>query len=109
MKKFSLVICLLGIMIISFGQTSEKEMSNLEKFSAKSGTLIQKDFTNVGSVKGISIQVAKLKDLNSDVSLSALRFEYEYKGNYSSDTKIAVLDKDEIEGLIESIKNYYKD
>jgi len=49
--------------------------------------------------------VIKYKDLNNGTSKSALRFEYEYKSSYSSDSKIASLDLDEIDGLIKSMKN----
>ena len=45
----------------------------------------------------------KLKDLINSRSKSALRFEYEYKSSYTSDTKIATLDLDEIDGLIKSM------
>ena len=38
------------------------------------------------------------------VSQSAVRFEYEVASSYSSDTKIAVIDADELEGLLKSIK-----
>ncbi len=72
---------------------------------AKAGTLIEKQFTDVGKVKGLQVQVLKYKDLNTNISKSALRFEYESKSSYSTDTKIAVLDADEMDGLIKSLKN----
>lgn len=92
----------------SYGQEkNEKITSQAEQFSAVSGTLIEKKFIDIGKVKGVSIQVMKLKDLNSGESISALRFEYEYRASYTSisDTKIAHLDLDEIDGLIKSMKN----
>ena len=40
----------------------------------------------------------------SEKSTSAVRFEYEVKSSYSTDTKKAMLDADEIDGLLKSIK-----
>jgi hypothetical protein len=55
-------------------------------------------------LKKCEIQVAKFADLISGQKSSAVRFEYEYKSSYTSDTKVALLDDDEIEGLMKSIK-----
>jgi len=60
---------------------------------------------DIGKVKGVEVKVLIYKDLNSGTSKSALRFEYEYKSSYSTDSKIASLDADEIDGLVKSIKN----
>ncbi len=84
---------------------SEKQTTQAEQFSSQAGTLIEKQFIDVGKVKGITIQVMKLKDLNSGTTKTALRFEYEYKSSYTSDTKIATLDLDEIDGLLKSMNN----
>lgn len=81
-----------------------KEVSNAEKFSERSGTLIQKEFADVGSIKKCKIQLATFTDLISGQTSKAVRFEYEHKSSYSTDTKLALLDADEIEGLIKSIK-----
>lgn len=87
-----------------FSQTKEKELSQAERFSSQSGTLIEKQFISLGSVKGVHAKVLKMKNLISGESKSSLRFEYEYKTQYSSDTKIASIDSDELDGLITSIK-----
>jgi hypothetical protein len=92
--------------IFAFSQEKvEKQTTQAEQFSATAGTLIEKQFIDIGKVKGITVQVMKFKDLNNGTSQSALRFEYEYKSSYSSDTKVSVLDLDEIDGLIKSITN----
>jgi len=86
----------------------EKAVTQAEQFSATAGTLIEKKIIDIGKIKGVSIQVMKLKDLISGDVISALRFEYEYRTSYTSDTKIATLDLDEIDGLLKatnSIKN----
>lgn len=105
MKKLtiSIVISLISYTLLS--QVKEKELSNAETFSNQSGSLIEKQFIPIGKIKGVEVSVMKIKDLNSNVSKSALRFEYEYKSQYTTDSKIAVLDNDEIEGLVKSMNN----
>lgn len=109
MKKIVLILTLITTTSISFAQQAaskakEQEVSNAEKFSERAGTLVQKEFLDVGVLKKCEIQVAKFTDLISGQKSSAVRFEYEYKSSYSSDTKVALLDEDEIDGLIKSIK-----
>ncbi|APY12145.1 hypothetical protein BWZ22_13325 [Seonamhaeicola sp. S2-3] len=106
MKKLLLVLLSFLAFNLSYGQTDskEKELSNAEKFSSKSGTLIEKEFLDVGTLKKAEIKVIHYTDLISNESVSALRFEYEVASSYSSDTKVASLDADEIDGLIKSIK-----
>lgn len=109
MNKKSTKLLILFVLIsctYSFAQTASKvsELSNAEKFSAKSGTLMQKEFVDVGIIKKAAVKVIKYKDLISSQKISAVRFEYEVAGSYSNDTKIASLDADEIDGLITSIK-----
>lgn len=88
----------------NYAQTKEKELSNAEKFSIKAGALIQKEFVEVGSVKDAKISIIYFTDLITNTKQSALRFEYESVGKYSTDTKSALLDADEIDGLIKSVK-----
>jgi hypothetical protein len=88
----------------NYAQTKEKELSNAEKFSIKAGALIQKEFVEIGSVKDAKISIIYFTDLITNTKQSALRFEYESVGKYSTDTKSALLDADEIDGLIKSVK-----
>lgn len=106
MKKNTILFLGLLFISISFSQDKiEKQTTQAEQFSTTAGTLMEKQFIDIGKVKGVSVQVMKLKDLNNGTSKSGLRFEYLYKSSYSSDTKIATLDIDEIDGLIKSINN----
>ena len=105
MRKTILLFAFVATTTISFGQTKEKELTQAEQFSSQAGTLIERQFIDIGKVKGVEIKVLKYKDLNAGTGKSALRFEFEYKSSYSTDTKIASLDADEIDGLIKSIKN----
>lgn len=53
------------------------------------------------------MKVIKLKDLISNASVSALRFEY--STSYSGGTKINQLDSDEVEGLVKSMQKLLND
>jgi hypothetical protein len=106
----NLFITLLSIILFtysSFSQQLEKNLSKSEEFSQKAGLLVERNFIDIGSVQGVQIQVMKVKDLISGTEFKSLRFEYVFKSSYSTDTKIAVLDSDEIEGLIKSL-NFIK-
>jgi hypothetical protein len=95
------------VSITSFAQqtkTKEQETSNAEKFSERAGSLIQKEFIEIGDIKKCELKIIHYTDLISNQKTSALKFEYEYKSSYTTDTKAAVLDADEIDGLIKSIK-----
>lgn len=106
--KTSKVFLAVGISLmvtnVFLAQTKEQELSNAEKFSAKAGALIQKEYLEIGSINDAEISVIYYTDLISNTKQSALKFEYEKIGKYSNDTKTAVLDADEVDGLLKSIK-----
>ncbi len=108
MKSKKIVTLMMSVLFAAqiFAQTptKEKEISNAEAFSAKAGTLMQKEFVEVGSLKKAKVQVLYYTDLISSVKKSALKFEVDVVTQYSTDTKVAVLDVDEIDGLMKSIK-----
>jgi hypothetical protein len=109
MKRQLLTLLAIAIAIVASAQVktikeTEKAQSKAEIFSEKSGSLIQKQFIDVGKLKSCKIQVAVFTDLISNQKTSAVRFEKEYKASYSStsDDKIALLDGDELDALIKS-------
>ncbi len=109
MKKTTLTLLVALYGLISFGQqqiakSKDQELSNAEKFSNRAGSLIQKEFIDIGTLNKCDIQVAIFTDLITGQKSAAVRFEYEYKSSYFTDTKVALLDGDEIDGLIKSIK-----
>lgn len=107
MRKFIVLVILSIVSLSVFAQQpklKEQETSNAEKFSERAGFLIQKEFIEVGVLKKCELKVIHYTDLMSTQKTSALKFEYEHKSSYTSDTKAAVLDADEIDGLIKSIK-----
>lgn len=87
-----------------FSQDKKEAMSNAELFSSQAGTLIEKEFIDVGNIGKIEIQILKITDMISGQSIRSLRIEKKVRETYSTDTKIAHLDSDEIDGLIKSIK-----
>jgi hypothetical protein len=107
-KRKTLIMCMVGILyaISVQAQTAvkEKEQSNAEAFSATSGTLIQKEFIEIGTLKKSKVQVLYFTDLISNVKKSALKFQLDVVSSYATDSKVAILDVDEIEGLMKSIK-----
>ncbi|MDR7371763.1 hypothetical protein [Flavobacterium aquidurense] len=105
MKKTIFTCILIAFSLSIFAQNKEKEKTQAEQFSAQAGVLMERQFFEIGKVKGLEVKVLKFKDLNSGITKNSLRFEYAYKSSYSTDTKIAALDVDEIDGLIKSIKN----
>ncbi len=95
---------LLSIQLCAQAPAKEKAQSNAEAFSATAGSLMQKEFVEIGTLKKAKIQVVYYTDLISNAKKSALKFELDVVSSYSTDTKVAILDVDEIEGLMKSIK-----
>ena len=102
--KGLITTCLLILSFaLSFSQDKNESMSNAELFSSQAGTLIEKEFVDVGNIGKTEVQILKITDMISGESIRSLRIKQEVKGSYSSDTKIASLDSDEIDGLIKSM------
>lgn len=100
----TILICLLLLMAkVSLGQ-EKSNLSNAEIFSSKAGTLIEKEFLDIGQInKTTEIKILKITDMISGDSIKSMRITTEIPGSYSTETKIAQLDSDEIDGLIKSI------
>ncbi len=96
------VLVLLSVNVYA-QEGQDKELSNADKFSNKSGTLIKKVFKDIGSVADVNLKILTINYILEEKEMKSLRFEYEYKGSYT-DTKIGSIDSDELEGLIKSIK-----
>lgn len=105
MKRLIIVALSLVLVNNTWAQSEPKEykLSSTEAFSSKVGSLIQKEFVEVGILKKTQVQVVHLTDLISEESISAIRLVYKTSGTYSR-TKIALLDSDEINGLKKAIK-----
>ncbi|MHC2993700.1 hypothetical protein OB13_19750 [Pontibacter sp. HJ8] len=109
MKKFLLTL-FIAVSVSTITHAQEKvtdkasqPKSNLETFLDQSGSLIKKEYVTIGKVKGINVQVLKITDLIKNSTVSGLRLEGITTSSYSSDSKIAFLDSDEIENFIKAI------
>jgi hypothetical protein len=66
MTKTILTFTLIIACFSTFAQqpkVKEQEMSNAEKFSERSGSLIQKEFIDIGEVKKCELKVIRFTDL----------------------------------------------
>ena len=84
--------------------TETRSKSKAEEFYSSSGKLIEKQFHDLGTVKGLEVQMLQVIDLGERTEVRALRFEMTYSTQYTSQSKIAVIDKDEVAGLIQALK-----
>lgn len=102
MKQILIIIILIFLSerVLSQEKT-QNARSQAEIFWTTPGRLIEKQFLIIGEVKGMSVQVLKMKDLNSGITMSALRFDR--TSITGTPTRIAILDSDEIEGLLKSL------
>jgi hypothetical protein len=106
MKKQLLILAVIFISTASLGQEvqkQEKVLSKAEQFSARSGTLIQKEYLKIGEVgilAHLSVEVCYYKDLNTNEKINALIIGR----SLIRDSYSAIFDSDEIDGLIKSIK-----
>ena len=109
MKKL-LLLTSLSVSMFCYSQEAKKdtETTKSDKFSQRSGTLLQKDFIDLGKVGGTEVKILKIADLNNSDTISSVRFENQSYGTYS-DTYINAIDKDEVDGLIISIKKLLND
>ena len=78
---------------------SEEPDTKYERFSARSGRLMEKTFVPVGSADGMEVSVLKIRDLMKEESFLGLHVTYEQADEYSSETFTAVLDDDEYAAL----------
>lgn len=89
----------------SFAQEKEKAKneSNMELFSAKTGTLIESSTKEIGKIGGTTIKTSIITNLISNEKVKGLRFEKSSTKQYGSDA-INFIDEDEIVGILKSIE-----
>jgi len=104
MRTLILFLLLVGFTCNAQDAPTNSDLSKAEEFSSKSGRLIQKQYLEMDKIKGIEIKVVKYSDLISKENVTAVHFSKVVTTQYTSDTKIARLDADEIDGLIKSIQ-----
>ncbi len=109
-QKMVFAILLATIMVLAMtgsiysqDKVGQINSTNIEEFAAQDGLLSQKDFLNVGEFKKCEFQVLIITDLINSSSQTGLRIELSVYTGSSFATRIAYLDLDEIEALIQSL------
>jgi hypothetical protein len=80
---------------------AQKKSSMASKLESKPDAFIQKDFTTIGKVAGVSISVEGITDLGTKTKMNAL--EMEYSGTDNSTSASVVLDPGEADTLMNFI------
>jgi hypothetical protein len=107
MRKGLFMIAILILSSGAFGQALEKALTNTDKFSTKSGNLIEKDFNTIITFKRMDLQIMKVVNHTTGDSLKSLRLEYYYRSatnSYLTETKVGTVDKEELPDLIIAAK-----
>lgn len=104
--KYTLILAVLFTTLNLRSQNGESpsQLSSSEKFSSRTGVLIQRKFIPVASVQKLEVEILHIKDLINLDSTSTVRIKYDVVSSYSSDTKITALEKDEIEDVIKAMR-----
>ncbi len=103
MKKSVVLLVVICLAVAAYAQ--EKPKTKLEEFSLTSGTLKQKEFIPLGKQRsGMTFEVLKITDLNSNMTISGLRVEaVEQRVSGYSETHTAFLDDDEVPNLVKAL------
>lgn len=106
MKKTILLILLALVPMFIFAQEGKETESKSKavEFSKKDGTLLRKEFYDIGSVKGIEFQVLIMTDELSKEKLGALRIKTSYYSSVGTDDYVGTLDFDEIDACLKSLE-----
>lgn len=99
LKLLAILCCLLITHIISAQQKSKSE-----EFDSAQGTLIEKQYISLGIFDEIDVRLVKMKNLFTNETCSAVRFEYLYSKDIQKQTKLGYIDADEVDNLIVAIK-----
>lgn len=100
MKNLLLVSGLLIASFTSYSQDkNQPQKSNLEKFTEQPGTFSKTEYTSLGKVKTLLIEIVKVNDLINDKNISGIKFS----GFNTVSSKMAVIDKDEIKSLVTAL------
>lgn len=109
MKKFISIIALVVALTVSaYAQETKASepasKSTTVEFLAKDGALLQKDFYELGAVKGVDCEVLIITDIVAGTKIGCVRLETSYRGQYTSDTYVGTLDADELDACIKSLQ-----
>lgn len=108
--KTTLFFILITFSLYSFGQNDTiTSKTSLESFSARSGSILEKKWFEIGEMSKTEIKVLQIKDLTTNQKTAGAVIETNIAtgSGYSVQTRTAYLDMDEIDGLIKAV-NYIK-
>lgn len=110
--KTTLFLILLTCNFLTFGQIDTAvSKTSLESFSARSGSILEKKWFDIGEMSKaeIKIRVLQIKDLttNQKTAGAVIETHIPYGSSYNVQNRTAYLDMDEIDGLIKAV-NYIK-
>ncbi|MBL0136936.1 MAG: hypothetical protein IPP86_00210 [Bacteroidetes bacterium] len=100
-KYFLLLIISLMFTSLCEAQKDTLYKSLLEKFSERSGSLMKREFFDVGKIRGMKIKMMKITNLTDPGSKTLSGARFECSTQYSD--YIAFVDADELDGLIASL------
>lgn len=84
------------------------EQSNIESRMLTKGKLIKKEFIPLGILQAkynqANVEVLKLEDLTNSEVLYGVRISFDYATTYTSSTKTAFIDKDEVAEVMVMLK-----
>lgn len=116
MKKYTYIlvahVIALAIAVAACSQTPKDvkavkevlEKSKIEAFSLKTGSLIKKEFINLGKAKGVEVSKLIITDISTNTSITGVKLEAYVTKTYGGDNKSCFLDADEIEAFLKSGK-----
>lgn len=84
-------------------QEKAEQLSEAEKVSGRAGSLVEVQFIDIGKVKGVEIELMTVKNLSDKTEVRAVKVSYTEPKQYATQ-KSSVLDKDELDGLIASLR-----
>ncbi|WP_126972887.1 hypothetical protein [Gynurincola endophyticus] len=102
MKYLIFAILILVSTNIYSQEKTTSDKSKIQNFSLKTGSMIQKEFFPLGSVKKISIDKLVLTDVLTKVKLTGVKIKTSVVKSYSTSESSCFLDLDEIEEIIKS-------
>jgi hypothetical protein len=97
MKTFFICVFAFCSMTAKAQKEQDKPLSNAERFTARSGTMISVEYEWIANIARCKFEVAHYKDYSDNKKISALRLEY------GPNNIVAILDADEVDGFINSI------
>lgn len=109
--KYTIIALLISLCHIIHAQEKIAEQNSKSKIETQfltKGKLIKKEFIPLGVIQSkytsIDVAILKLEDLTTGVKIFGVKVSFEASSSYSSSTKSAFIDRDEINDVIITLK-----